>query len=173
MANTYSAIATVTVGSGGASSIAFSSIPNTYTDLLLMISVRDSQSGASANDNSINFNGSATSFTGRRLLGNGASASSDTVAPYSGSSVGAGATTSTFSNTSIYIPNYASSTNKSFSIDTVTESNISGADKAYGAIYAGLWSNTSAINAISIIRPASGFDFAQYSTATLFGIKSS
>ena len=40
MATTYKAISTVTVGSGGAASITFSSIPATYTDLVLKISGR-------------------------------------------------------------------------------------------------------------------------------------
>ena len=169
MALTYVAIATVTVGSGGASSIAFSSIPATYTDLVVKWSGRDNQPGATANDCAINFNGSATSFTGRRLYGNGTSALSDTVAPYAGSDTGAGATTSTFSNNEIYIPNYTGSTNKSFSLDSVTERN---GTEAYQLLYAGLWSNTAAITSISIVAPAS-YPFQQYSTATLYGIKNS
>jgi hypothetical protein len=40
MANTYEAIATVTVGSGGATDIEFTSIPGTYTDLLIKSSLR-------------------------------------------------------------------------------------------------------------------------------------
>ena len=40
MANTYEAIATVEVGSGGAANIELTSIPATYTDLSLFISTR-------------------------------------------------------------------------------------------------------------------------------------
>jgi hypothetical protein len=38
MAATYKLIETVTVGSGGAANIEFTSIPQTYTDLKLVIS---------------------------------------------------------------------------------------------------------------------------------------
>ena len=169
MPTTYEAIATVTVGSGGAASIEFTSIPGTYTDLLIKLSVRDNQSGATGNDNAINFNGSATSFTGRRIYGNGATVNNDTVAPYAGSSTSAGTTASTFSNTEIYIPDYAGSNNKSFSVDSTVENN---ATTAYAILYAGLWSNTAAITSVKIVRPST-FDFVQYSTATLYGIKNS
>jgi hypothetical protein len=40
MATTYEAIATVEVGSGGAADIEFTSIPGTYTDLLVCLSKR-------------------------------------------------------------------------------------------------------------------------------------
>jgi hypothetical protein len=40
MALTYTAIKTVTVGSGGAANIDFTSIPQTYTDLVLKVSAR-------------------------------------------------------------------------------------------------------------------------------------
>jgi hypothetical protein len=76
----------------------------------------------------------------------------------------AGNTASTFSNIEIYIPNYAGSTNKSFSIDAVGENN---ATAAYAGLVAGLWSTSSAITAISI---ASTTLFAEFSTATLYGI---
>ena len=78
MAYTYSKIATVTVGSGGASRIDFLAIPQNYTDLLLKTSLRDNQAGSSANDNAINFNFSTTNFTGKRGYGNGTTAPSDT-----------------------------------------------------------------------------------------------
>ena len=40
MAVTHNLISTITVGSGGAASIDFTSIPQTYTDLLVKISLR-------------------------------------------------------------------------------------------------------------------------------------
>ncbi len=166
MPNTFTLISAVTVGSGGAAEIEFASIPQTYTDLLIFYSARDNQSGSTGNDNGIKFNGSSSSFTGRRLLGNGASASSDTVAPYAGSSTSGGVTASTFCNNYIYIPNYTGSTNKSYSVDSVTENN---ATTAYQILYAGLWSNTAAITSVTIVRPST-FNFVQYSTAYLYGI---
>ena len=78
-----------------------------------------------------------------------------------------GATASTFGNAEIYIPNYASSNNKSVSADFVSETNA--ADAIFG-LTAGLWANTSAITSIKLTPAAA---FAQYSTATLYGIKNS
>ena len=43
MATTYTLISSVTVGSGGAASIEFTSIPSTYTDLVLKLSARSSR----------------------------------------------------------------------------------------------------------------------------------
>jgi len=73
-------------------------------------------------------------------------------------------TASTFGNGQVYIPNYAGSNNKSTSADTVSEDN---ATLAYSALTAGLWSNTAAITSITI---AAVTNFAQYSTAYLYGI---
>jgi hypothetical protein len=171
MTTSWTAIASVTVGSGGASSIDFTSIPATYTDLCFFLSTR--QSPASTQDttwiNSIN--GITNVFTDIVLRGDGSGASSFTPGEtplYIGQSPCANATASTFANHSVYIPNYLSSLNKSISINSVQETN---AATAYMGFTAGLWSNTSAITSISF-TPNSG-TFVQYSTATLFGIKNS
>lgn len=163
MPDTFVKIATVTVGSGGAASMDFSSIPSTYTDLILYWTGR----GTVVNyDVNISFNSSTASFTSRRIYGDGSTVSSDTGATrFAGFESASSFTASTFGNCSVYIPNYAGSTNKSFSVDGVNETN---ATSAYAALAAGLWSNTAAINAISL-SPGSG-NFAQYSTATLYGI---
>lgn len=168
MANTYTLIASNTL-STTAASVTFSSIAATYTDLLLKYSARDNQPGATANDNTLQFNGSASNFTGKRLLGSGSAASSSTLTNYPGSSTSAGSTVSTFCNNEIYIPNYTSANYKSYSVDSVTENN---ATEAYQIIFAGLWSNTAAINSISIVAPAT-YPFVQYSTFYLYGIKNS
>ena len=77
-------------------------------------------------------------------------------------------TANTFSNFSTYIPNYAGSNNKSYSVDGVTENN---ATASYQIMYAGLWSNTAAINQITLVPDT--LNFVQYTTATLYGIKNS
>jgi hypothetical protein len=172
MATTYEAIATVTVGAGGASNIEFTSIPATFTDLLVKVSARSSDSGDNAFG--LRFNGSSTAaYSMRRLWGNGSGA-------FSGLSTSvnnmegilavnpSGSTASTFGNAEIYIPNYTSSNNKSVSIDAVNENN---ATTAYAELYAGLWSNTSAITQVTLGYMTG--NFVQYSTATLYGIKNS
>ena len=166
MANTFELIASSTVGSGGASSIDFTSIASTYTDLVVKLSVRINNTSTAYS--TIEFNGSAASFSCRWLDGSGSAASSGTT-PSNTAFVSnwSGATASTFSNAEIYIPNYAGSTNKSYSSDSVTENN---ATAAYADLIAGLWSNTAAINQITL-KPPSGTSFVQYSTAYLYGVK--
>lgn len=169
MALTYTAISTVTVGSGGASTIDFSSIPNTYTDLAVLYSTR-----VTASANSIigyfRFNGNSANYTWRRVRSDGSSAASAantaTTEIYGFYSSAANDTANTFSNNLLYIPNYTSSNNKSVSCDTASENN---GTEAYAGFIAGLWSNSAAITQITFY-PNSG-DFAQYSTATLYGIK--
>lgn len=167
MPNTMTLIASSTVGAGGASSIDFTSIPSTYTDLAVKLSLR-------INDTQLNYgvmriNGATTNFTYRSLEGSGSAAAS-----YNGSVSNYGIpeissyTANTFSSHDIYIPNYAGSTNKSFSVDAVTENN---ATAAYSDLVAGLWSQTTAINQLTFYAPTGSF--VQYSTAYLYGIKNS
>ena len=165
MPNTFELISAVTVGSGGASSIDFTSIPSTYTDLCLKVSVRCSQSQVYG-EFQIAFNNIGTSFSTRLLEGNGGSVASYTASRRIGVATGANATASTFGNAEIYIPNYAGSTNKSFSVDGVSENN---GTSAWSDLVAGLWSNTSAINQVTV-SPETG-TFLQYSTAYLYGVK--
>jgi hypothetical protein len=168
MANTYIKIgSTVTVGVGGAASISFSSIPSTYTDLIVKVSARTDYSAGTV-QLLLSLNGSAASFSSRYLLGNGAAASSGTLAQYVGQTEPSTYTSSTFSSHDIFIPNYAGSTNKSYSSDSATENN---ATTSYADLIAGLWSNTAAITSISL--GLSSGNFVQYSTASLYGIKNS
>jgi hypothetical protein len=170
MANTYTLIASSTVGSGGAATIDFTSIPATYTDLVIKGSFRVTVAGP-VDGIKISFNGSTASFTARSVAGNGSSAFSEaaTVARWAGLGAATGATASTFSNFEIYIPNYAGSTNKSFSADAVSENN---ATAGYNYLLAGLWSNTAAINQITL-TPDTATLINQHSTAYLYGIKNS
>jgi hypothetical protein len=150
MANTYEAIATVEVGSGGAANIEFTSIPGTYTDLAIAFSIR------SAN------------YVYKRLLGSGSAASSAGGDDYIIDVVqGDNATADTFGSEYIYIPNYAGSTYKSVSNDFVGENN---GTLAYMGFMAFLWESTSAITSIKLSGNGS---LKQYSSATLYGIKNS
>jgi hypothetical protein len=170
MANTFVKIASSTVGSGGASTIDFTSIPGTYTDLLIKISARNATNTETTG--AVFFNSDTTNgnYRYRRLLGDGSSASSlSGNFPYWFYMSTTGDTASAFGNSEIYIPNYTGSSQKSISSDVVTENN---ATSALAVLIAGLWLDTSAITAIQI-RPyaAGGGNFAQYTTATLYGIK--
>ena len=168
MATTFTKIAAVTVGSGGASSIDFTSIPSTYTDLCVKLSIRTARA-VIYDFIYINPNSSTTNASTRILQGDGSSASSETATRLRFVSQGNTATSSSFGSAEVYIPNYAGSNYKSFSIDTVTENNDTAALRELNA---GLWSSTSAITSLSFVSYSSS-NFNQYSTATLYGIKNS
>lgn len=165
----YNLISTVTVGAGGASSIDFTSIPGTYTDLLVQFSTRGSNASVYI-DTWIRVNGSSSGYLGKMVYSTtgtttaSATDSSGTQLSW-GLSVAASATANTFSNGQIYIPNYAGSTNKTFSIEESGENNATAAEQQ---VVAGIWSNTAAVTQVSLI-PSTG-TFVQYSTASLYGI---
>ena len=169
MATTFIKIASVTVGSGGASSIDFTSIPSTYTDLCVKISGRTTESSVYAGIY-VSFNGTAYNSTGKVIEGDGSAASSFS---FSNGAIafiaGNTATSDTFGSTELYVPNYAGSAYKSYSSDGVGENN---GTLALAHLNAGLWSNTAAINQITLDAYSSN-TFMQYSTATLYGIKNS
>lgn len=170
MANTYTLIASSTVGVLGAATIEFTSIPGTYTDLMLLSSTRDGTTVDNNTEFKVKFNNSATSYSNRYLQGNGSAVSAGvygTTFLYTGESDGSTATINTFGSSSIYIANYAGSAYKAVSSDLTSEENTS---VSYATLTAGLWSDSSAITSIQITCNGT---WAQYSTATLYGIKSS
>lgn len=160
-------IQTVTVGSGGSATIDITSIPSTFTDLYLALSLRSAQSNVFG-IHYLRFNGSTSNYSTRYLEGSGSSAYSgtDNNAAYLGASTGNGATANTFSNIGVYLPNYTAATAKSMSTDTVGENN---GTQAFQTITAALWNVTDPINRITV-----GFNgsdtFLQYSSVSLFGI---
>jgi len=172
MATTFTKIASVSVGVLGASTIDFTSIPSTYTDLCLKVSLRDNEA-ADANNIRIAFNGSTTNYLGRAIRGTGSVAASFTASfPYGSLQYqnSATSTSSTFGNTEFYLPNYAGSNGKSFSVDSVTENN---ATFALATLTAAIWDNSSAITSIVLTCEGAVTVFQQYSTAVLYGINKS
>jgi hypothetical protein len=158
------AIETVTVGSGGQASIEFTSIPDTYTDLCLLVSVREATTNNAAII--IDINGSSANLSQRWLYGTGSSALSAANSQLFLYQTPSNTAANTFGNGSIYIPNYASTTTaKSISIDSVSEDNATG---SYQMINAGLYNSTTAVTAITL--RAVGGNIAEHSTATLYGI---
>jgi hypothetical protein len=152
-------IASSTVGSGGAASITFSSIPAGYTDLTLVLSARATSTTATI---TIALNGSSASFIGLNIQGNGATGSFATGTTLIGRPSISTDTANTFGNLRIFMPNYSGSTNKAFSVDLVTENN---ATTAFAQLFGHQWSNTAAINQVSL----SLANFAEFTTAYLYG----
>lgn len=169
MATTYKLISSVTVGSTAVSTIDFTSIPQTYTDLLLKCSLRTDRTGTNWDELELLINGSALSAV-INFYGTGSSVGSDTGLFWTAGQADTSSNTSnTFSNTEIYFANYASTNIKTVSVTGVVENN---ATAALQFMNAGKTSGTAAITSISL-DPYSTSKFVQYSTAYLYGIKNS
>jgi hypothetical protein len=149
-----------------ASPISFTSIPSTYTDLVLRISARSNSSSLTDRLN-IYVNGNPSSFT--TVQGNGSAASSNRASGEISDTIDAGtATSNTFSSSEIYIPSYAGSSNKPFSSIHAMETN--GAT-AYITAVAHLRSSTAAITSIDLYTYLGSFIAG--SSFYLYGIKNS
>ena len=166
---TYELIAKVTLGSN-ATSILFGSIPSTFDDLLILFSTRAVFAGQSTDDLVMRFNTADSGFSQRVLRGSGSTVTSTSLTGaaqiYVSIVPASTATANTFSNTEIYIPNYAGATNKSVSATGVQENNST---TAYIQATAGLWSSTAAIYQVVFYMNGGGV-FAANSSAYLYGI---
>ena len=162
--STYTPIATTTLGSAAAS-YTFSSIPSTYTDLVLVCNTAITTGSSYYLTQFKSDTGSKYSAT--RIIGNGTAASSgrDTSATQIYTSSGAPITTTSLENImTMNIMNYANTTTYKTAIGR-----DNGASVETDA-YVGLWRSTSAINAIKISIGSS--TFIAGSTFTLYGIAS-
>lgn len=164
-------ITTYTVGSGGISYIDLASIPQTYTDLLIIASTRN---GATSGDvqTYITINtpgGSGSTITSRYLIANGSSPSSSTTANnaaiFTMNYQNGNATAGTFSAIEMYLPNYANNLVKTFSIDSATETNAQSSD--YRIIASNL-TLTAPITSVQLIA-ANGV-LVENSSVSLYGI---
>lgn len=159
--STEVAIATTTLTSS-ASSITFSSIPSTYTDLRLVF-VGTSAANAPGE---MRFNGDTGSNYSRTYLqGNGSSASSSRDTSQTNISMGASAITSTPMMNTVDIFSYAGSIFKTCLITSSDDRNGSGTVDRQVA----LWRSTSAINEIKLTVDLTA-NFTTGTTATLYGI---
>lgn len=171
MASTYTLISSQVLASSAAS-VTFSSIPGTYTDLVLRISARDLDTGAFAQLR-VTFNGdTATNYSYTNVYGTGSSALSigSSTANFNyinfQSSNSNGATTNSFGSSELYIPSYTASQNKPVSMFSVSETNATAANT--GAT-AGLWRNTAAITSLTMVS-ANAVNFMTGSSFYLYGI---
>ena len=163
MPSTYEPIATTTLGSA-ASTITFSSIPATYTDLVVVGTQLGNYIELRMNGTS----GSSTAYSRTTLGGDGTSALSQRSSSTSGVEI---TTYSGFNDTTnpkffrINIFSYAGSTNKTVLSEAGIDRNgTGGVDRTVG-----LYRSTSAITSIELFAGTNGW--ASGSTATLYGIK--
>lgn len=164
MPSTYTPIATTTLGSNVAS-YTFSSIPATYTDLVLIAFSKTTITG----DNLfLEFNSdTAGNYSSTYLYGNGSSASSGRGSNQSGGLLVGTADSAQFITIITHIMNYSNTTTYKSALSRTNDT--AGLYPAVGA-RAGLWRSTSAISNIKIFVPNSG-NLTTNSTFTLYGIK--
>lgn len=167
---TYNLIQTVTVGSGGASSIEFTSIPQTYTDLQLLVSARSNRATEIRDEIHVRFNSNTSGYSVRTLRGDGSAVVSNTGSVSTALTrldmPASGATATVFGSMNMYIPNYTSANQKSTSTEITMENN---ATSSFMYLHAGLWANTAAITSITMTFEI-GPLFLQHSSASLYGI---
>lgn len=171
MATTYTLISS-NVLTSSAASITFSSIPATYTDLVLRISARGDDASLSIETKIVINSDSTAKYSNTTLIGNGASASSTQSATASGNnyvqarrSPGSTATSNTFSNTEIYFPNYNSTSSKPISVADAMETN---GTTAFVGATANLYTGTSGIS--SLVLSLNSANFVSGSSFYLYGI---
>lgn len=171
----FESIATVTVGSGGSSTVTFSSIPGTYAHLQLRWLGRTNEAG-SYPDFYAKVNSSTTAgdyYYLTYIQGDGSTANSGTsngtAGVYIGRMAGSGATSSVFAVGICDILDYAN-TNKKKTFRSLTGYDNNGSGDV--VLLTGLYTPTTAISSIELI-PAnnSGKSFQQYTHFALYGIK--
>ena len=167
-------VSSVTVGAGGAASIDFTSIPQTGTDLVLKYSLRGTYSGVSAVGVGFRLNGDSGANYSKKnlrattsLVQSFSTSGGTTTDP--GFAPGPTATSNTFSNSEIYIPNYTSTTTKIISADATQENNTTTQYDWFLMLMAGSYSTSSPITSLKLYSTY-GDNWAQGSTVSLYTI---
>jgi len=165
---TYTLISS-NVLSSSAATVSFTSIPATYTDLVVRFSARTDRAAAQR-DILISFNGTTANYSTTIVFGNGSGTGStrNSSAYYMwfGTVSGETVTANTFASGESYIPNYLASTSKPLSSFVVNEDNA--ASISYVGAWAGLNGNTAAVSSLTI-QP-DGNNFVSGSSFYLYGI---
>ena len=152
---------------GSVASITFSNIPQTYTDLVILHSLRSTRTDGMA-DLIAEINGDTSAISRRRMYGDGSPSNtgSDTGNLLGNSNKFA---TGIFSSCKLYFANYTRTAyHNNWLSDGVVESAVAG-DEVSKAFLSTIWANNSAITQIRIFDNT-GNNFIQYSTAYLYGI---
>lgn len=159
---TYEPIATNTVSGSSTNSVSFTSIPSTYTDLVLVVNSSKTTSGLVNIYLRFN-NDSGTNYSATRMYGDGTSSlsfrQSDTIWAIGGNQP------DSITNTIFNIMSYSNTTRFKTMISRYN-STVSGDSLSAGVA---LWRSTSAINRVDCLLSASNF-FTAGSTLTLYGI---
>ena len=173
---TLELITNTVVGSGGASSVTFSSIPDTYQHLMIVAAGRAARSGYNDGSN-MRFNGetsgnnqSAVTLVQNGNAPEGTSETNDNRVSYLFDCPAAQALADQFGTSVVYFPNYRWGEFKSV-IGWNANSNTSFDTNDYSNDFCvGSWRSTSAVTSILIQNGVGNFD--EHSTFTLYGINS-
>lgn len=170
---TYELIASTTLSSP-TTTITFSSIPQTYTDLLIRFNIRNDVAGGGTYNVALRINGnSGTNYFTQRLYGSGSSVSgfigNSETQTLAGQSNAAGDTANTFTSNEFYLANYKSTAGRFMGTTISAGENNSVA--AYSFLAMNYIANiTSAVTSIDILQTGVTYNFVQYSSAYLYGI---
>ena len=153
--------------SSAASFIELDSIPQNFTDLVVLLSARGTTAEV-APQIFMSFNSLGNSNrSGRSLQGDGSSVTTSiSTNDRAGNISGSTAAANTYGNTYVYITNYSGNLAKTFSMDSVSENNVSASNQTIAAL---LWNSTAAITAIAF-GIAGANNFVAGSTVSLYGI---
>jgi hypothetical protein len=169
----FESIATVTVGSGGAANIEFTSIGTDWQHLQVRLVARTDRAAVSDGYNITLNSDTGSNYAGHTLFGTGTSASAQAESSVSSaSSIGAPlssatASASIFGAAVIDVLDYASSSKKT-TLRAFAGEDRNGAGRVF--LISNLWNSTAAVTSIKIV-PLLGSNFVQHSTAALYGVK--
>jgi hypothetical protein len=167
----YFPIGVATVGSGGAASIDFTSIPSTYTHLQIRGIARTTDITSGTQSLFLQFNTDTGSNYARHYLNGsgsaaGAGGAASQTSVFAGTTIRAGDTANTFAVNVIDILDYAN-TNKYKTTRSLSGVDTNGA--GFVQFMSGLWQNTNAVTSIKLLP--NNDNFAQYTQFALYGIK--
>ena len=165
----YDALATVTVPSGGASSITFSGIPSTYTHLQIRYSTRTTGSGTNYGSNWVLNGDTGANYSWHYIYADGstttAGGGANTTAASIGQDAGGGITANVYAAGILDILDY-SNINKYKTLRLLNGFDANGS--GFILPYSANWRSTSAINSISV---SNGSTYAANSTFSLYGVR--
>jgi len=174
-ATSFESIATVTVGSGGAANVEFTSIPGTYSHLQIRAIGKNGTASGAETGVLVQFNSDSTytNYFGRHLLygdGSSAAAAANNTSSYVGANAGNIAQQSTANTYSAFVTDildYAN-TNKYKTVRALYGVDYNGSGTI--GFTSGLWMNTAAVTSIKLVPFTN--TFGQYSHFALYGCKS-
>lgn len=159
-------IATVTVGSDYPGSIEFNSIPQTFTDLLIVLSVKST--GSNGAEMAVGVNGTIGNMTTRFIKGDGSSSISQAFGGQSDILLESNSSTP-FGLVQIYIPNYTSTSTQKI---IISEGFSEGDSTCFQLLSATINASNAAVTSV-LFRPVYTAYFQQYSSMSIFGISNS